>query len=292
MISRKFGARVQMNLGGDEMGCGMQGPGIQSRGLVCERIGILHGAAQNLNGSFSHIRSEHCPQAVRIGLDMSVALTAFPSRSTKSLDLLLFLLSAFGFRLLPLCEISPATDALLAALLPSVIVLSLPLPLSCFFIILLLLSTLFSHLGFHLALLPHFIVAYDPDGLLSPLLPELVAPRLFVVGCELLLTHKQHTGVCYILVKLGAQLLVEQHRLRFLEAIEGIGCEWVLGLVGMYEERLCAVHFLDVGFWYTWLETKDCIGVETEDIADSCDCQYYNWRSNICHSVLLSISSS
>jgi hypothetical protein len=57
--------------------------------------------------------------------------------------------------------------------------------------------------------------------------------------------------------------------LGFLEAVKGIGRKRVLGLVGMDEERLCAVDFLYVGFWDTWLETENCVGVETEDVADS-----------------------
>jgi hypothetical protein len=75
-----------------------------------------------------------------------------------------------------------------------------------------------------------------------------------------------------VFVELGAELFVEQRGLRFLEAVEGIGGEGVLGLVGMDEEGLCAVDFLDVGFGNTGLETEDCVGVEVEDIADTYGC--------------------
>jgi hypothetical protein len=75
-----------------------------------------------------------------------------------------------------------------------------------------------------------------------------------------------------VFVEFGAQLFVEQRGLRFLEAVEGIGGEGVLGLVGMDEEGLCAVYFLDVGFGNTGLETEDGVGVEVEDIADTYGC--------------------
>jgi len=196
-------------------------------------------------------------------------LIAIPTRSTKGLDLFLFLLAAFGSGFLALREVSPAVDALVTGLLPGILVLALPLPLGEFLVFLLLLASLLAHLSFHLPLFALLVVAYDPDGLLSPLFPELLAPRLFVVGGELLLAHEQHAGIGYAFVELGAQFLVEQHGLRFLEAVEGIWRERVLGLVGMDEEGLGAVYFLDIGFWHTWLEAEYCVSVETEDIADS-----------------------
>lgn len=57
--------------------------------------------------------------------------------------------------------------------------------------------------------------------------------------------------------------------MRFLEAVEGIWREGVLGLVRMDEEGFGAVDFLDVGFGDTWLETKDGVGIEAEDGADT-----------------------
>lgn len=167
---------------------------------------------------------------------VSFVLIAIPTRSTKSLDLFLFLLAAFGLGSLALREVSPAADALVTALLPCIIVLALPLPLGDFLVFFFLLASFLAHLSFHLPLFPLLVVAYDPDGLLSPLFPKFLAPRLFVVGGELLLAHEQHAGIGYALVELGAQFLVEQHGLRFLEAVEGIGCERILGFIGMDEE--------------------------------------------------------
>jgi hypothetical protein len=55
----------------------------------------------------------------------------------------------------------------------------------------------------------------------------------------------------------------------FLEAIKGVGREGVRGLVGMYEERLCAVRLLDVGFWDAGQKVEDGICIEAEDVADA-----------------------
>jgi hypothetical protein len=63
--------------------------------------------------------------------------------------------------------------------------------------------------------------------------------------------------------------------LRFLQAVEGIGREGVFGLVRMDEQGFGAVDFLDVGFGDTWLEAEDCVGVETEDVADSWLGEYF-----------------
>lgn len=60
--------------------------------------------------------------------------------------------------------------------------------------------------------------------------------------------------------------------MRFLETVEGIRCEGVRGLVGMYKERLCAVCLLDVGFGDTGQKVEDCIGIEAERVADTCVC--------------------
>jgi hypothetical protein len=199
-----------------------------------------------------------------------VAITAI-SRSSKSLDLLLFLLGALRLRLLALLEISPAADPLLSTLVPGIVVLSLSLALGCLLVVLLLLASLLAHLRLHLPLLPHLVVADHPDGLLAPFLPEIFAPGLLVVGRELLLAHEQHACVGNALVELCAQFFVEEHALRFLEAVKGIGRKRVLGLVGMDEERLCAVDLLDVGLGDTGLEAEHCIGVEAEDVADSWD---------------------
>jgi hypothetical protein len=57
--------------------------------------------------------------------------------------------------------------------------------------------------------------------------------------------------------------------LRFLETVEGIWREGVLGLVRMDEEGFGAVDFFDVGFWDTWLEAEDCVGIEAEDGTDT-----------------------
>jgi hypothetical protein len=60
--------------------------------------------------------------------------------------------------------------------------------------------------------------------------------------------------------------------LGLLEAIEGIGSELILGLVGMDEEGFGAVDFLDVVVWDTGLEVEDSVSVEAKDAADACGC--------------------
>jgi hypothetical protein len=55
--------------------------------------------------------------------------------------------------------------------------------------------------------------------------------------------------------------LVHELSLRFLEPVECIWGLWVLGFVGMDEEGLDAIAFLDIGFGDTWLEIEDCIGI-------------------------------
>jgi hypothetical protein len=82
--------------------------------------------------------------------------------------------------------------------------------------------------------------------------------------------------------------------LRFLETIKGIWRKWVLSLVRMDQEGFVAVRLLDVGFWNTWLEIKDCIGVEVEDIANSCGCGQYSGgaKYSVCGGCLRSISAS
>jgi hypothetical protein len=82
--------------------------------------------------------------------------------------------------------------------------------------------------------------------------------------------------------------------LRFLQAIEGIWCQRILGFVRMDEKGFVAVGLLDVGLWDTWLEVENCIGVEIEDITDSYDSFQYSSRAKccLCDRCLLSISAS
>lgn len=197
------------------------------------------------------------------------------AHSSQRLDLLLFLLPALGLRLLALRKVPPAADPLLPCLLPRIIVFALPLPFSSFLVLFLLLAALLAHLRFHLALLAHLVVTNHPDSFLAPFLPELLGAGFFVVGGEFLFAHKQHAGVGNVFVEFGAEFLVEEHGLRFLEPVEGIGRERVFGLVRMDEEGLGAVDFLDVGLGDTWLEAEDCVGVEAEDVADSWGGEYF-----------------
>lgn len=55
----------------------------------------------------------------------------------------------------------------------------------------------------------------------------------------------------------------------FCQAVEGVRRRWVGGFVGVDEEGLCAVAFLDVGFSAAGLEIEDGVSVEAEGFEDA-----------------------
>lgn len=176
-------------------------------------------------------------------------------KSTNWLGLLLFLL------LRTLLKVSPTADPLLPRILPILLVLSLPLASLQFLISLLLLSTLLLHLRLHLSSSSMLIINQHHLSFLSPIPSKLLRLQLFAINSPLVLSDKQHASICDGFVQTLPVLLIHEFGLRFLEAVEGIGCARVGRLVRMDQEGFGAVAFLNVGFWDAGLEVEHCVAI-------------------------------
>lgn len=149
--------------------------------------------------------------------------------------------------------------------------LPFPLPLLQLLLFLLLLPSFLLHLRLHLSTPARLIVYEYPLRLLPPVLRELLRLQLGAVDGPFVLPDEQHARVSDGFVEPLAMLFIHKFGLRFLEAVEGVGRLWILGLVGMDQEGFGAVTFLDVGVGNAGLEVEHSVCVETEGFQDTCD---------------------